>query len=103
MNVKMRKKTAKIERAIFCFLYSFFVSNALNVKVNKKSVSIRIMIVKIPFTSFAVTSRILPTLTPKLLKNVRSETVLELSSTKVKNPPAIIKAANKPAPKNPSI
>jgi hypothetical protein len=79
------------------------VSIALNVNVNRNSVSISIITKKIPSTNFDVKSRILPTSTPKLLKNVRSDTVLELSKTKVKNPQPIISAANKAAPKNPNI
>jgi len=103
INVKIRKKTAKIERAIFCFLNSFFVRTALKVNVNKNKVSINIIIENIPLTSFAVKSRILQTSTPKLLKNVRSETVFELSNTKVKNPQPIINAANSAAHRKPNI
>jgi hypothetical protein len=76
---------------------------ALNVNVNRNSVSIKMIIKKIPSTNFDVKSRILPTSTPKLLKNVKSDTVLELSSTKVKNPQPITSAANKAAHKNHNI
>jgi hypothetical protein len=103
MKVSIRKNTANIERAIFCFLYSFLVSIALNVKVNRNNVSINIITENIVFTSLAVKSRILPTSTPRLLKNVRSETVLEFNNTKVKNPQPIIKAANNAAHRKPNI
>jgi hypothetical protein len=58
---------------------------------------------KIVSTNFDVKSRILPTSTPKLLKNARSDTVLELSNTKVKNPQPITNAANKAAHRNHNI
>jgi hypothetical protein len=103
IKVKIRKNTAKIERAIFCFLNSFLVSIALKVNVNKNRVSINMIIEKIPFTNLAVKSRILHTSTPRLLKNVRSDTVLEFNKTNVKKPHPIIKAANNAAPKNPKI
>jgi hypothetical protein len=75
----------------------------LNVNENRNNVSINIITKKILSTNFDVKSRILPTSTPKLLKNARSDTVLEFSSTKVKNPQPITSAANKAAPKNPNI
>ena len=85
------------------FAYSFFVRIALNVNVNKNNVSIKMIIEKIPFTNLAVKSRILPTSTPRLLKNVRSETVLEFNNTNVKKPQPIMSAANNAAPKTTNV